>query len=79
MKLKICPRCDERAYEELRTHSYCICCNYCIDLLDQSKTSDEHLLIPAWANEISKQRTIKEQSDTDTEEEILKEKELFSI
>jgi hypothetical protein len=28
MSIEFCPRCGERSYEILRTHSYCINCSY---------------------------------------------------
>ena len=28
MRLRICPRCRTRGYEVLKTHAYCLDCNY---------------------------------------------------
>lgn len=38
----ICPRCAERAYDRLRTHSYCAACDYSPDF-------DEGPAVPEWA------------------------------
>lgn len=47
--LKTCPRCAERSYEVLKTHAYCLCCNYTPDLLSYHKSSGDDLPIPPWA------------------------------
>jgi len=49
MNLRNCPRCNERTYETLRTHSHCLCCNYSPDLLGYRKSSADDLPIPPWA------------------------------
>lgn len=46
--LRTCPRCNERSYEVLKTHAYCVSCDYSPDLTDQPLSSDD-LPIPAWA------------------------------
>ena len=46
---KTCPRCNERGYEVLHTHAYCVNCNYSPDLLNQKKMSADDLPIPPWA------------------------------
>jgi hypothetical protein len=46
--LRTCPRCNERGYEVLKTHAYCVSCNYSPDLMDQPTSSDD-LPIPTWA------------------------------
>lgn len=46
--LRTCPRCNERGYEVLKTHAYCVNCNYSPDLIDRRLSSDD-LSIPAWA------------------------------
>ena len=50
--LRTCPRCNDRSYEVLRTHAYCVSCNYSPDLLDRPMSSDD-LSIPAWAEKLS--------------------------
>lgn len=50
--LRTCPRCNERGYEVLKTHAYCVSCNFSPDLMDQSRTSDD-LPIPAWAEKVA--------------------------
>lgn len=49
---RTCPRCNERSYEVLRTHAYCVSCNYSPDLTDQRLSSDD-LPIPAWADKVA--------------------------
>ena len=44
-----CPRCNEKSYERLKTHSYCVCCNYSPDLDCYKKATAEDLPIPPWA------------------------------
>lgn len=51
MSLKKCPRCNEKTYEQLKTHSYCLCCNYSPDLVEHRSSSAEDLPIPPWASE----------------------------
>lgn len=46
-----CPRCTERTYEKLSTHSYCVSCNYTPDFLNFRKSSGDELPIPPWAEE----------------------------
>ncbi len=46
-----CPRCNERTYEKLSTHAYCVSCNYTPDLLNYRKSSGDDLPIPPWAEE----------------------------
>ncbi len=50
-----CPRCHDRSYEKLRTHSYCASCNY-----SEVGPSDELCAIPNWALEALK--TVKPKS-----------------
>ncbi|MFN8846610.1 MAG: hypothetical protein ACK5V3_15795 [Bdellovibrionales bacterium] len=49
--LRSCPRCNERTFEKLATHSHCLCCNYAPDLLSyrKSNSSGDELPIPPWA------------------------------
>ncbi len=49
--LRTCPRCNERTFEKLITHSHCLCCNYVPDLLSYRKVSGDDLPIPLWAAE----------------------------
>lgn len=51
MSLIKCPRCNEKTYELLKTHSYCLCCNYSPDLIDYRRKSADDLPIPPWAAE----------------------------
>jgi hypothetical protein len=37
----ICPRCAERGYDRLRTHAYCVSCNYSPDF-------EAELSVPPW-------------------------------
>ncbi len=50
MIFSYCPRCGEKTYEYLATHSYCVGCNY-------SPTLDEKYdyAIPPWALEVLKE------------------------
>ena len=60
--LRTCPRCGERTFEKLVTHSYCLCCNYAPDLLSyrKSKSSGDELPIPTWAAEaVAQMKSIK--------------------
>lgn len=34
MSVRYCPRCSELTFEKLRTHAYCMECNYCPDIDD---------------------------------------------
>ncbi len=53
-----CPRCNERTYEKLSTHAYCVSCNYAPDLLNYRKSSGDDLPIPPWAEEaLAKMKT----------------------
>ncbi len=60
--LRTCPRCNDRSYEVLKTHAYCVSCNYSPDLTDQRLSSDD-LPIPAWAEKLAtakgKQKTVR--------------------
>lgn len=47
--LKTCPRCNERGYEVLKTHAYCVSCNYSPDLLYPKQAPADDLPIPDWA------------------------------
>lgn len=47
-----CPRCNEKSYEKLKTHSYCVCCNYSPDLDDRSELKPDDLSIPQWATDV---------------------------
>lgn len=42
-KFSDCPRCGERGFEKLRTHAFCVNCNY------EEIYSDELCVIPQWA------------------------------
>ena len=44
MSLSICPRCQSEAYEVLRTHSYCLTCNYSPTFEDEPTPN-----VPQWA------------------------------
>ncbi len=45
LSFRRCPRCEERAYECFKTHSYCANCNY-------SRIAPSELCaIPRWVNE----------------------------
>lgn len=79
-KLVNCPRCDERSFEQLATHSHCLCCNYSPDLLNYKKSSvrlsGDDLPIPPWAAKAVEQEHSK-QSDF-TGKENLKEKKILT-
>ena len=63
--LRTCPRCNERGYEVLKTHAYCVSCNYSPDLMDRPSSPDD-LPIPAWAEKVAAakpSRAISEESD----------------
>lgn len=47
MNFSYCPRCGDRTYEYLDTHSYCVSCNY-------SPTTDEKYdhAVPKWALDV---------------------------
>ena len=63
--LRTCPRCNERTFEKLVTHSHCLCCNYAPDLLTyrKSKSSGDELPIPPWAAEaVAQMKSIKAHS-----------------
>ena len=49
-----CPRCGERGLEKLRTHAFCVNCNY------DEIYSDELCVIPQWA--IDALKTVKPKS-----------------
>lgn len=49
--LRTCPRCNERTFEKLATHSHCLCCGYSHDLLIFEKQTSDDLPIPPWALE----------------------------
>lgn len=44
MNLSVCPRCNDRGFEYLETHSYCMSCNYSPDLDDEYQPP-----VPKWA------------------------------
>lgn len=44
---RTCPRCNDSCYEVLRTHAYCVSCNYSPDLVDRPMSTDD-LPIPTW-------------------------------
>ncbi len=46
---KSCPRCGVGGFETLRTHAFCINCNYA-----ENYQSDEFCVIPQWALEVLK-------------------------
>ena len=50
--LRTCPRCNERGYEVLKTHAFCVSCNYSPDLMDRPMSSD-NLPIPGWAEKVA--------------------------
>ncbi|MGE3261373.1 MAG: hypothetical protein AB7K68_06310 [Bacteriovoracia bacterium] len=54
--LRTCPRCNERGYEVLKTHAFCVSCNYSPDLMDRPRSSDD-LPIPAWAEKVAAQKS----------------------
>ncbi len=54
MYISKCPRCDEKSYEKLKTHSYCVCCNYSPDLDDCISLKADDLSIPQWATDAIK-------------------------
>ena len=60
--LRNCPRCDERTFETLATHSHCLCCNYNPDLLNYKKSSSYDPPIPQWAEEALSKIQTKDQS-----------------
>lgn len=47
MNLSYCPRCGEAAYEVLKTHAYCINCNFSPDYTDPEPA------IPIWALKVT--------------------------
>jgi hypothetical protein len=50
--LRTCPRCNDRSYEVLKTHAYCVSCNYSPDLMAKPMSSDD-LAIPPWAEKFA--------------------------
>jgi hypothetical protein len=52
---RTCPRCNERGYEVLHTHAYCVNCNYSPDLLYRKRMSADDLPIPPWAAKAAKE------------------------
>ncbi len=50
-----CPRCGAGGFECLKTHSYCVDCNYSPDLLSYHESSGDDLPIPPWAAKAYKQ------------------------
>lgn len=63
MYLSKCPRCNEKSYERLKTHSYCVCCNYSPDLDCYKKPTVEDLPIPPWAASAVKNTNAPKKSD----------------
>ena len=58
-----CPRCGDRSYEKLATHSYCVCCNYSPDLDGRIILKPDDLPIPQWATDaIENQKLIKKEN-----------------
>lgn len=55
---KICPRCNDRGYEVLKTHAYCVSCNYSPDLLYRTKISSDNLPIPEWAAKAARKQSV---------------------
>ena len=49
VRMGCCPRCGAGGFESLRSHSYCVECNY-----SEVSESDEMLAIPKWVLEILK-------------------------
>ena len=45
IKFLKCPRCEDFTYEKLKTHDYCLSCNYSTEL-DLSPRPDN---VPQWA------------------------------
>lgn len=68
MSFTFCPRCNSRTLENLKTHSYCIDCNYCPDLSEQA----EEKAIPDWALE-----ALRNGGANPTAEELLAEEPLI--
>lgn len=48
-KILHCPRCNEKAFEKLSTHSYCLCCGYTPDLIGYRVKQEDNSIIPNWA------------------------------
>lgn len=66
--LRTCPRCNERGYEVLKTHAYCVSCNYSPDLMDRPMSSDD-LPIPAWAEKAAAAKSVRSASQSSGEVE----------
>lgn len=49
VRMSGCPRCGAGGFESLRSHSYCVECNYA-----EIPTSEEMLAIPKWVFELLK-------------------------
>lgn len=64
MNFTFCPRCDSRAYQILKTHSFCIECNYSPTL----DGAEDEPLIPAWALE-----SLRNAGKVETPEELVSE------
>lgn len=64
--LRTCPRCNERGYEVLKTHAYCVSCNYSPDLMDRPMSSDD-LPIPAWAEKAAAAKSVRSPSQSSGE------------
>jgi hypothetical protein len=45
--MSLCPRCGNEGYERLRSHSYCLECNY-----SEIPEAEEVLAIPKWVSEV---------------------------
>lgn len=55
-KISHCPRCNEKAFEKLSTHAYCICCGYSPETVVYRKDPVENVILPQWAREALMQR-----------------------
>ena len=53
--LKNCPRCTERSYEVLKTHAYCMNCNFSFDVMYRGRVSVDDLSIPVWVAKIARE------------------------
>lgn len=51
VRMHTCPRCGIGGFEKLKSHSYCVECNY-----SEARDSDEFLAIPTWVIDFLKPR-----------------------
>lgn len=54
--LRTCPRCNDQSYEILKTHAFCVSCNYSPDLLVHTKKLSADLPIPSWATKATESK-----------------------